>query len=380
MSRRRAVVIGGGIAGPVAALGLTEAGFETVLYERYAEAATTDAGTWLTLAVNGIQALKTLQLHEGVLSAAFPSTEIELFTSGGRALGVAPLGGVLADGTSTQTIKRADLYRVIAKQVRDRGVKLVYGAELESAEASAQGVVARFADRTEIEADLLVGADGVHSRVRSAIDPAARSPRVTEMGNVGGFVCAPHVAIRPGTYRMIFGKRAFFGYVVHPSGEVWWFANPPTPWPATADRAWLSELFDGDVGPAAELIRATPGELRFTKQYELPSVAHWTRGAMVLIGDAAHAASPTSGQGASLAIEDAVVLARCLREFPLPKALEHFVERRRARCERVVREAARMSAKKVPGPLGRWTRDLVLPFFLSRATAADRAWLYDYET
>lgn len=125
---------------------------------------------------------------------------------------------------------------------------------------------------------------------------------------------------------MVFGRRGFFGYTVHPSGEVWWFANPPRAQePSRAElaaitdgqwRALLEDLFAGDRVPASEIIRATPGELTGWATYDLPSAPTWHSGAMVVIGDAAHAASPASGQGASMAIEDAVVLAQCLRDLP----------------------------------------------------------------
>jgi 2-polyprenyl-6-methoxyphenol hydroxylase-like FAD-dependent oxidoreductase len=177
---------------------------------------------------------------------------------------------------------------------------------------------------------------------------------------------------------MMFGRRAFFGYVVHPSGDVWWFANPPTPYPARPDATWLAGLFEEDAGPAAELVRATPHPLTFALQYELPRVPAWHRGAIGILGDAAHAASPTSGQGASLAIEDAVELARCLRDLPPSTALVAFEQRRRARAERVVAEAARMSSHKVPGRFGAFMRDLMLPTVLRFATRDPRSWLFEH--
>ncbi|GAA4748576.1 hypothetical protein GCM10023328_33670 [Modestobacter marinus] len=87
---------------------------------------------------------------------------------------------------------------------------------------------------------------------------------------------------------------------------------------------------------------------------------------MVLIGDAAHATSPAAGQGSSLAVEDAVVLARCLRDLPVPEAFRVFEDLRRARVERVVAAAFRTSSAKSPPPVGRLVRDLVMPVVLRR--------------
>jgi 2-polyprenyl-6-methoxyphenol hydroxylase-like FAD-dependent oxidoreductase len=99
---------------------------------------------------------------------------------------------------------------------------------------------------------------------------------------------------------------------------------------------------------------------------------------MVLIGDAVHATSPASGQGSSLALEDAVVLARCLRDLPVPEAFAVFEGLRRERVERVVAQGFGVSSAKSPPPIGRLARDLLMPVVLRRAAARGRdqqAWV-----
>src|SRR3712207_9562181 len=91
-----------------------------------------------------------------------------------------------------------------------------------------------------------------------------------------------------------------------------------------------------------------------------------------LIGDAAHATSPASGQGSSLALEDAVVLARCLRDLPVPEAFAVFEGLRRERVERVVAQGFGVSSAKSPPPIGRLARALLLPLVLRRAAARGR--------
>jgi FAD-dependent urate hydroxylase len=379
---RSALIVGAGIAGPVLAVALRRAGFIPRIVEAYPREASADAGSWLTVAVNGLAALRTLGLHQTVLDVSFPSRDIELLNGAGRQLGLASLGSTLEDGTPTQTLKRADLHRALMAAAEREGIECTHGARFLTADVLRGGrVCARFEDGSTIETDVLLGADGVHSRVRAIVSPEAPAPRQTRMGNVGGFVPRDRIAgaeLPPGTYRMLFGRKAFFGYVVHPSGDVWWFANPPTPYPEHADPAWLASLFEHDQGPATALVRATPHPLTFALQYELPRVPAWHRGAIGILGDAAHAASPTSGQGASLAIEDAVELARCLRDLPPTAALAAFEQRRRARAERVVAEAARTSSHKVPGRFGAFVRDLMLPTFLTFATRDPRSWLFEH--
>jgi 2-polyprenyl-6-methoxyphenol hydroxylase-like FAD-dependent oxidoreductase len=131
-----------------------------------------------------------------------------------------------------------------------------------------------------------------------------------------------------------------------------------------------------------EIIRATTGELPGTNQHDMPSVPTWHRGSMVIVGDAAHATSPASGQGASMAIEDAVVLAKCLRDLPdIRQAFAAYEQLRRERVERVVAQGGRSSSGKAAGPIARVLRDLMLPVFLKRAAGGGErslAWMYGY--
>lgn len=114
--------------------------------------------------------------------------------------------------------------------------------------------------------------------------------------------------------------------------------------------------------------------------HDMPTVSPWFRGRAVLIGDAAHSSSPNAGQGASLAIEDAVTLARCLRDLETPeRAFAAFDALRRERVERVVAYAARIGRTKIPGPVGRRIRDLILPLALRYfAKPSAQAWIYDH--
>jgi len=384
---KQALIIGGGIAGPTAAMALQGAGIGATVFEGYPEDAG-NTGVFLTVAVNGIAALQTIGLDRPVMDAGFPTASIEFASGSGKRLGRMPIGGSLADGTVAYTIRRPDLYRVMHQEARRRGIRIEHGKRLVDAQPTADGgVVATFEDGSSARGDLLIGADGIHSRTRRIIDRAAPIPRFTGMGNLGGYSRAA-VTTQPGTYVMIFGKRAFFGYVVSPAGDVWWFANPPRR--AELSRAelqeepdvWkerLIELFRVDAGPAVEIIRQAE-TLAVTNQHDLPNVPTWSRGPMIIIGDAAHAASPSSGQGASLAIEDAIVLAKCLRDVPdRAAAFAAFERLRRERVERVVAWAARMNQTKLPGPLGRVFRDALMPLILKRVAKKSPTWLFNYE-
>ncbi len=307
-----------------------------------------------------------------MLAAGFPTPTNVLLSGTGRRLAAVSNGGRLADGTVSHTIKRARLYRALHDEAAGRGIRIEYGKRLAGAEVTAAGgVVASFDDGTEAAGDLLVGADGVHS-----VDPpAARPGRPRSPLRRPGQLRRLHPRRRrrgePGAWQMIFGRRAFFGYVDDPDGGTVWFANVPRPAVTPAERAattpeqWqrqLVELFAGDHGPASGLIADGFLELAGDSTHDLPSVPTWHRGPMVIVGDAAHAPSPTSGQGASMAAEDAVVLAQCLRDLPtIGDALAAYEGLRRRRVERIVAQGARTGRSKTPGPVGRVLRDLALP-------------------
>ena len=391
MSRaKNALVVGGGVAGPVAAMALQRGGMDPVVYEAYTGGAD-DAGAFLTFASNGLDALRAVDAHNLVMDKGFPTPRMEIQSGTGKHLGSVPNGGTLPDGTVSQTLKRADLYRALRDEAIRRGVRIEYGKRLVDAQVRPDGgVAARFEDGTEAEGDLLIGADGIHSRTRRIIDTSAPGARYIPVLNIGGYARDVRVLAEPGTFRMVFGKRAFFGYAVHPSGEVWWFANPPrADEPTRAElaaigteqwREMLMDLFAADATPAVEIIRSTPGELVGWATYDLPSVPTWHKSSMVIIGDAAHATAPSSGQGASMAIEDAVVLARCLRDLPdIGQAFTAYERLRRTRVERIVAHGARTSNSKAAGPVARVLRDMMMPLILKRVASGDSlAWMHDY--
>lgn len=387
----KALIIGGGIAGPVTAVALQRAGIEPVVYEAYDRAAD-GVGAFLTVAPNGLDALATLGLDAEVRRRGFDTPRMELYSGTGKQLGVVS-SGTGGDAAVSQTITRPDLYVVLRDAAASRGVPIEYGKRLVDVRTTATGVTARFADGSEATGDLLVGADGLQSRTRQIIDAAAPAARYVGLGNAGGYARGVPLAAgeTPGVMRMVFGKRCFFCWMRHPDGDVWWFANPPAPVePTRAEIAavtpdeWrrrLVAMFADDASPAVDIVDATTELFAGWNTYDFPTVPTWHRDRMVIVGDAAHATSPASGQGASMAMEDAVVLAKCLRDVgDVDRAFAEYERLRRARVERIVATGKRNSNTKIPGRIGRTVRDLVLPFFLRQLARNPRAtsWMYDY--
>jgi 2-polyprenyl-6-methoxyphenol hydroxylase-like FAD-dependent oxidoreductase len=365
---RRALIIGCGISGPVLAMFLRRAGIEPVIYEGRPEP-DDRAGYFLNLAPNGVAVLDTLGIRDEVLRHGTPTTSIVMHNHRGKRLGELP--------ETTVLIKRGQLTGALREAALRRGIAVEFGKRLSDLEVTRERkVAAHFEDGSEAEGDLLVGCDGIHSPTRRLVMPGAPEPRYAGLIDSGGFVHVP--AVPPpseGVMRMTFGKRGFFGYQVVPSGEVYWFENYGEP--GEPDRAalqavpherWrerLLELHNDDHEPISRIIGSTR-EIGRWPSYDMPSLPSWHEGPVCLIGDAAHATLPSAGQGASMAMEDAVVLAKCLRDIPeTEKAFTAFERLRKDRVEELVEAARKTSGGKAPANvLTRAIRDLVLPFFI----------------
>ena len=383
---RSALVIGGGIAGPVAAMALQKAGIDAVVYEAYPSRAG-DAGGGLTLAPNGLDALDVIGVGDLVRPVGMPTTGIVMQDWKGKRLGEF---GNPPGVPPMQFFYRRDLYRVLYQEARRRGIRIEHGKRLVSAVQTADGVTARFDDGTEARGDILIGADGIRSTVRRLIDADAPSPSYAGLISFGARVANPGLPSSEGKMLMSFGKHAFFGYQVFDESSAIWFVNLPHAEPLSAVQAqqtptseWLPLLaakFAEDRTPAAQLISHTdPADLLIVGSMEsMPRVPVWSRGRMVLAGDSAHAPSSSSGQGASLAIESAIVLARCLRDLPCDQALAAYETLRRPRVERVIKETARKNSSKTAGPVGRILFGLAMTIFTKLAKPEKMAWMFDY--
>ncbi|WP_424936029.1 MULTISPECIES: FAD-dependent oxidoreductase [Bacteria] len=386
----RALIIGSGIAGPVLAVALRRVGIDSTVFER-GHRDDDRRGAWISFQANGMDALRAIDLAGPVEELGYPMDDISFVNGKGRPLGRMPMAARRPDGQTSMLMPRADLYRALADQASRHGVQVEYGKEFVGAEHTAHGVLARFADGTSAEGDFLVGADGIHSRVRQAIDPAAAPPRYVPVLNTGGYVPDLSVDAPDREFVMQFGTRCFFAWMRTPDGGTVWFANPPMKEePARGKlsgmtdaewRDWLRTLMRGDAGPALRILDAAPAPLTGWATYDMPVVKHWhdDRGRMVLIGDAAHATSPAAGQGAAMSLEDAVILAQCLRDCPdTARAFQTYVALRRERVEKIVEHGRRSSTRKAAGPIGRIVRDAMLPFVFGRAArdgGASMMWL-----
>jgi 2-polyprenyl-6-methoxyphenol hydroxylase-like FAD-dependent oxidoreductase len=264
-----ALVIGGGIAGPVAATALTMAGIEADVYEaRVSDLASANGiGGSLALEPNGLTALRIVGADDPVRAAAIPITRslMSIGSKPGREMPT-PQGS-----PPRQLIDRGALHRILRDRVEQSGVRIHDGKKLIRVDERADGTTAHFADGTSASADILIGADGVHSTVRRLIDPNAPGARYLNLlGFEGVADDAPDTAaLEPGTMTFAFGRRAYYLYWKRPDGRIGWGANLPSEQYLTLNESravaaddWLHTLrsaYANDI-PGARLAAETTSE------------------------------------------------------------------------------------------------------------------------
>ncbi|WP_037680089.1 FAD-dependent monooxygenase [Streptomyces griseus] len=355
----RILVIGGGTAGTAAGLALRKAGFEVTVHEAHPTAAE-DIGAFLTLASNGMRALAQIDASAAVTATGFELTALSVLDGTGAELANRPLAGADDPLLRYRCLRRGELNAALQAEAVRRGVDVRHGARLVSVEAGPDAVTAHFTDGGTATGDLLVGADGLNSAVRHSFAPDTRPAYAGERVFYGYTTEAP-VTEGTGRITLIRGSAAAFGYAVSPTGETYWFARvtgEPLPPGDLADdtpdrwRELLLPLLRRDATPAAGIVAATTDSIMVTHATEMPPGASWRTARTLIIGDAAHAASPATGQGASMALEDAVVLAKALRDAPnIDKALTAYESLRRSRVEHNIAVSGQIS-RRADSPAG----------------------------
>jgi 2-polyprenyl-6-methoxyphenol hydroxylase-like FAD-dependent oxidoreductase len=359
LTRVRVIVVGGGIAGLSAAIGVRRSGHEVIVLERAPRIDPIGAG--LTLFANAMSALDRLGMRDAVAAQGAPAKRSAILTWEGRELAQVPRD--LLEGTIA--IHRADLQRELAAAAGE--VRL--GAEITAVEQHDDGVVARGADGSEERGDLLVGADGLSSVIRSAI--ADVRPRYAGYTAWRGVTPVP---VEPGRLTESWGVGERVGLVDIGRGRTYWFAtkNAPEGEPDEPEgkKAEIMRRFSGWHEPIAAIADSTDeGAILRNDVYYLEPLPRWSEGRVVLVGDAAHATTPGVGQGAAQAIEDAVVFAdRLAGGGDLPAALAEYEAIRRPRAEAVLKLSRRVDkAAQLANPLGWRLRNAIVRRLPERA-------------
>jgi len=382
----RAAIVGGGIGGVAAAAFLRRAGLPTVVYEQ--APALSEVGAGLVLAPNAVRILRRLGVMDQLAGRAVPlevGWEFRRWADG-QVLSAEDLAGSCERlfGERTYTVHRADLLAAIASAVPAGTVQL--GRRCAGVTVRGESAVLAFTDGTLAEADVVIGADGVHSAVRGAVtDPSP--PRYSGICAFRAIVPAdraPGFTRRRAQTLWIGPGHHLVHYPVSGGAAVNLVAFAPAgdfmveSWSATATVAEFLAEFAGWDKRLQDLIReaGTPGRWALLDRDPL---GRWSRGPVTLLGDAAHPMFPFFAQGAAQAIEDAAVLACCLAQDPQApaRALRRYESLRIGRTTRLQQVShARAHVNHLPDGPEQQARDRSLA---AADPLAASAWIYAYD-
>ncbi|MFM0337312.1 alpha/beta hydrolase fold domain-containing protein [Paraburkholderia fungorum] len=339
----KVIVVGGGIGGLTTALALLRHGIEPIVLERAPQL--TEVGAGIQIAANGTIVLRELGLEPALASiATVPARFDYLELSTGRLLYVAPLGEEAAAryGALLYNVHRADLVALLAKALPPNGIRL--GAECASVSQDEEGAYVTLQNGEVIRGDAVIGADGIHSAVRTAL----RGPEEKQFANIlmwRSLIPADRLAglNLPVAGNNWFGVgRNIVSYWVRKDLYSVLASVPATEvsresWTQSGDVAQLRRSFEGSEPTVQKMLKAVDSTF-ITGMYHRDPIENWSTGRIALLGDAAHAMVPYLAQGACQSIEDAWVLATCLANHGpagVQDALLEYERRRQPRTTRI---------------------------------------------
>jgi salicylate hydroxylase len=384
------LIAGGGIGGLALALALAQRGRGSIVLEQRETFATAGAG--IQLGPNGVRVLQRLGVADALRPLAGKPECIRVHDGHtARTLAELPLGGWIAErhGAPYWVAHRGDLHgALLAAAVAEPRIALRPGFAVTSVEGTEEGVQAGGARGESIAGCALVGADGLWSSVRQAVCPSAARPRfvgatatraVIPAANAGG-LAEPAVGLwlTPAVHVVHYPVRAGAEIAVVVIAREDWQGRD---WEAEADRSLLLGQLRGFHAGLTEVL-AGVAQWRKWALYRLPPLRAWSAGRVVLMGDAAHPMLPYLAQGGVLALEDALVLAQCLKTHAedVPGAFGAFEASRRRRARRVQAMSLRQGRIYRLAPPLSWVRDAVLRLMPAPALMAGYDWLYGWRS
>jgi 2-polyprenyl-6-methoxyphenol hydroxylase-like FAD-dependent oxidoreductase len=376
-------IVGGGIGGLTAAIGLRRAGIHPTVYEAADDFRPIGAGIWMP--PNAMQVFRRLGIAREVEDIGMQVRRAEVRDWNGRlltAVDLAPLRDRY--GCGTVAIHRGRLHEVLADHVGTDAIELGRRCVGVEPKEDAPATI-RFEDGSRALAEVVIGADGLHSVVRDAVAPQARV-RSTGQVAVRGICAVPLPPSLEGVSTEYWGPGMRFGIVrLGPEQTYWWYAfdDDGTRGGAEpgASTAWVDRAARRFPSPVAEMVSGTAVEDRIlTPLADLEPLGRWSRGTVVLLGDAAHAMTPNLGQGGAQAIEDAEVLAGVLGAEPASpvRAIRRYESLRRRRAHGLVRMSRWTGhLAHTRSRAARRVRDLALRLTPGWVEERQARWLYD---
>lgn len=362
---KKAIIIGAGIGGLCSAIALQKVGWQVTIFDKAVELS--EAGAGIVLAPNALNVLEKLGVCKEICSLGAPVGKAEIRNWDGKLLLNLPTHEQAKRyGTYSYLIHRAMLQSILLKRlVTDTNVQL--NKEFHAFEQNEDKVTAIFTDGTKEVGDLLIGADGIHSAVRSQL-VGFEKPRYsgyTALRGICTFEDERYLVEQGGGFEA-WGPGKRFGFSQLGKGRVFWFAAINSPQLTEMEIGERKNIalghFKGWYKPIEAVIDATEESVILHHDiFDQKPLTCWSKGRVTLLGDAAHPMLPNLGQGGAQAMEDAIVLANCLREnVSIPAALLNYEQKRIARTSKIVQHSRRMGKLvQMENPLATYIRNKV---------------------
>ena len=355
----KAIIIGAGIGGLSAGVALQQAGYAVEIYERAPQLKPVGAG--ISLWPNAIKGLDQLGVGSQVRTMGMREGSGGIHNARGQTLFSANVQVTEARfGAPTIVIHRAELNQIL----RDGYTGALHlGKTFTAYEEQGGTITARFADGTQASTDLLICADGIHSVLRQSWFPDSR-PLYAGYTAWRGVVSFDHAQVGK-LWGELLGRGTRFGMTPLSDGRIYWYATQNLPEGTRIApeevQGYLLKLFGDWAAPIPVVIRTTPSaNILQNDIYDIAPLNEWVRGRAALLGDSAHAMTPNMGQGGCQAIEDAVVLGKCLRNaLTIEEALHAYQSQRVPRANHIAQMSRRIGiALSQSNPLLCTLRDL----------------------
>jgi 2-polyprenyl-6-methoxyphenol hydroxylase-like FAD-dependent oxidoreductase len=375
---KRVIIIGGGIGGITTALALQQTGFVVTVFERAHELR--EVGSGLPLWTNALRALRKLGLTDTIAELGQSVSAAHLSTwQGNILLDLRTEGLQKRLGTINIVVHRAELLHMLVEALGQDNIQL--GMTCTGFRQDGTQVYARFADGQEISGDVLIGADGLHSTIRTQLFGTTQ-PRYA------GYTCwrgLAHISRRD-LETWAWGTGCQFGITPMNHDRAYWFAQCYAPEgeqdPPQGHKQTLLKHFQGWHDPIPAVIEATAEkDILRNDVYESKPLHHWSQGRVVLLGDAAHTMTPNLGQGACQAIEDAVALADCLKaETDVAAGLKQYEARRVQRANNIATFAGLFGkVAQVENPLFSNARNTMMKHMPPSLLLQGVMWVIDHQ-
>lgn len=365
MDRLKVIIVGAGMGGLTAALALQQAGYTVEVYDRAPELR--PAGAGISLWSNGVKVLNRLGLGEAIASLGGQMDFMSYLAKTGETLthfALAPL--VLLVGQRPYPVARTDLQKMLLDEVGAGAVSL--GCNCVAVEQDDHGATAIFEDGRRTTGDLVVGADGTHSVIRSFVLGHAVQRRHVGYVNWNGLVAQSEDLAPAHTWATYVGDHKRASMMPVGNGAMYFFFDVPLPEGTPRDvgghRAELERHFAGWAEPVQTLIRRLdPVRTSCVEIFDLEPLPSLVRGRVALLGDAGHSTAPDLGQGGCQAMEDAWVLGNQLltTNISVADALQRYQAARLGRTTDIIlkaRKRSNMTHGRDPGRTREWYREL----------------------